>query len=114
MQLVERVTVLSRRLPPEERYGLRSQMSRCATSVPSNIAEGWVRESWKDKVRFLSIAHGSLAELNTQLLICMRVGWLTSEDLAPSLQLANDVARMLTKLKRAWRRRTTSPQPPIT
>jgi four helix bundle protein len=114
MQLVERTVLLSRCLPAEERFGMRSQMSRCATSVPSNIAEGWVRESWREKVRFLSIAHGSLAELHTQLLICVRVGWLSCEDVAPALQLADDVARMLTRLKRVWRARSGDPRATIT
>src|SRR5688572_14987570 len=65
MLLAERVFAIAGRLPAQEKFGLRSQMTRAATSIPSNVAEGWVRESWREKVRFLSIAHGSLAELNT-------------------------------------------------
>ena len=104
MQLAERAVALARRLPPEERFGMRSQITRSATSVPSNIAEGWVRDSWKDKVRFLSIAHGSLAELNTQLILCRRVRWLAPEHVDGTLKLANEIARMLTTLKQNWRR----------
>src|SRR5207253_7526818 len=53
------------RLPREEIYGMRSQMTRAVTSIPANIAEGWTRESAKEKVHFLSIAHGSAAETET-------------------------------------------------
>jgi four helix bundle protein len=111
MQLAERAVALTRRLPPEERFGMRSQITRCATSVPSNIAEGWVRDSWKDKVRFLSIAHGSLAELNTQRILCRRIRWLTPAEADDALRLANEVAKMLTTLKQNWRRHTPQASP---
>ena len=103
LQLAEAVILLSRALPPEERYGLRSQMVRAATSVPSNVAEGWVRESFKEKARFMSIAHGSLAELHTQILICQRARWLTAVDTRQALDVLDEIARMLTVIKRKWR-----------
>jgi four helix bundle protein len=104
MRLAESVVALCPRLPAGERFGIRQQMTRAATSVPSNIAEGWVRESWREKIQFLSIAHGSLAELHTQLLICARTGWLSAEDIRASCGLASEIARMLTTLKTRWRR----------
>jgi four helix bundle protein len=103
MRLAECTLVLSRRLPPEERFGMRSQIVRAATSVPSNVAEGWVRESSKEKVNFMSIAHGSLAEVHTQLLICLRARWVSPDDLAEALALIDEIGRMLTVVKRKWR-----------
>src|SRR5688572_18752694 len=103
MRLADSVLLISRTLPRQERLGLRDQMTRSATSIPSNIAEGWVRESYKEKVHFLSIAHGSLAELHTQLLLCERAGWLTKKDTEVALGLADEVGRMITALKRRWR-----------
>lgn len=90
-------------LPAEERYGIRSQITRAAVSVPSNIAEGWARESRKEKAQFLAVAHGSAAELNTQLLVCRHLGWLRREQVDPLLQLVDEVGRMLTVMRRGLR-----------
>jgi four helix bundle protein len=106
MRLAENVCRLLTALPREERFGMRSQLSRAAVSVPSNIAEGWKRESAKEKLQFFAIAHGSLAELNTQLLLCRRLGWLPHEGADSAIILADDVGRMLTSLKKVWRQRT--------
>lgn len=65
--------------PKEELFGLVSQMRRCAVSVTSNIAEGFSRQSFKEKVQFYSISHGSLAELQNQLLIAKDVGFIEKE-----------------------------------
>jgi four helix bundle protein len=69
MGIVKQVYTISRFLPDEERYGLRSQMTRAAVSIPSNIAEGSSRQSDPDYRRFLEISLGSSFELETQLLI---------------------------------------------
>ena len=103
MQLAEHVLTISKSLPRHQRLGLRDQIMRSATSVPSNIAEGWARESRKEKLHFLAIAHGSLAELHTQTLLCQRVGWLSTDDVLPAVRLADEVGRMLTVLRRRWR-----------
>lgn len=103
VRLAERVCLVANGLPMEERYGLRLQMTRAAISVPSNIAEGWTRESRRERRQFLSIAHGSLSELHTQLTLCIRIGWLSEASLTESLQLSDEVSRMLTTLRRKAR-----------
>ena len=89
---------LTRQFPEHEKFGLKSQMQRCAVSIPSNIEEGAHRGSNKDFLRFLYIARGSLAELKTQLQIAVRLGYITSEEnelLSRTYQLLNALIRVL-------------------
>jgi four helix bundle protein len=79
VEMVREMYRLVPKLPREETYGMRSQITRAAVSVPANVAEGWTRESSKEKVRFLAIAHGSLAEVETLLTICEQLGWFPQE-----------------------------------
>ena len=96
MDLVDRVYDFADSFPQSERFGLWSQITRAAVSIPSNIAEGSGRASAKDCVHFLSIARGSLYELMTQLEIAERRGYgKVGKELKP---LANEVARMLTSM----------------
>lgn len=78
ISLVKEIYILTKLLPREEIYGLVSQMRRAAVSIPSNIAEGQPKVSGKEFLRFLEIAYGSLAELETQLIICKELGFLSS------------------------------------
>ena len=78
MLLVEEVYRLVKMLPKEETYALSDQMRRAAISIPSNIAEGNARNSPKEFQQFLYISLGSAAELETQLLICQRLGYILS------------------------------------
>ena len=76
MALVSSIYQITRSFPKEELYGLTSQMRRAAVSIPSNLAEGAARTGQKEFAQFLSIAKGSLSELETQLLISADLGYL--------------------------------------
>ena len=98
MDLTEEVYRLVKKLPKEETYALSDQMRRSAVSVPSNIAEGHGRQSDNEFKNFLSVANGSLSELETQLLICVRLDYLSEADIKYVLSLSNEINRMLTTL----------------
>ncbi len=103
MKLAELACWSLTRLPGDERYGIRLQITRAAVSVASNIPEGWTRESKKERAHFLAIAHGSLAELHTQLLLCGRLGWLPPDILQAPAGLIDEISRMLTTLRQRSR-----------
>jgi four helix bundle protein len=98
MDLVEAVYKATTVLPKEELFGLTSQLRRAAVSVPSNIAEGQGRRSKNDFHRFLAIAHGSLRELETQVLIAGRLAYLQQPEVAQLMSLAAQVGRLITGL----------------
>lgn len=77
MALCHDIYLQTESLPKSELFGLTSQIRRCAVSIPSNIAEGQARHSNKEFIHFLNIAYASLAELETQLLICKNLGYLS-------------------------------------
>ena len=79
MDLVEEVYKASKSFPREEIHGLTSQLRRAAISIPSNVAEGQGRRTTLDFLRHVSIAYGSLLELETQILIATRLGYLIPE-----------------------------------
>ena len=89
----EEVYRLQRTLPKEERFGVGDQLRRAAISVPSNIAEGFGRESSKDFMHFLTVARGSLYETRTQLRIAVDLGLL--KDISSVDILAVEVGRLL-------------------
>ena len=98
MSLVEETYRLVKLLPKEELYALSDQMRRAAVSVPSNIAEGQARNSTREFVNFLSISRGSLAELETQFMICVRLRYLTQSQIETAMRLCAEVGRMLNAL----------------
>lgn len=106
MDLVEEVYRLIRFLPKEENYALADQMRRSAVSIPSNIAEGHGRESITDFKRFILIAQGSRTELETQLEICIRLKYLTQEQVKPAFELSYSVGKMLFNLVRGLNKAT--------
>jgi len=88
-------------LPPAERYGLCAQIRRAAVSIPSNIAEGAARRTTRDFLAFVHIARGSLAELETQMLLATRIGMRCDMDSWP--QRLNEVGRLMNGLIRSLR-----------
>lgn len=115
MTLVEEVFAMAARLPDAQRFGIVSQMQRAAVSVPSNIAEGHAKRSGKDYQRHLRIAAGSLAELETQIELCVRLGFLTRDDVRGAWTCSQRVAQMLSRLVRSVSsrpRRTPKPETP--
>ena len=108
MSLAKCVYELTASFPREERYGLSSQLQRCAVSVPSNIAEGNARTSTRDYARFVSMALGSSAELQTQLMLSSELG-LGDESLRTrALESCDGVGQMLQRLHQALGRRLES------
>jgi four helix bundle protein len=110
MALAEMAYVLSSSLPAEERYGLVSQLRRAAVSIPSNIAEGHARESTKEFIRFIAIARGSLAEVETQIDLIGRLKMLEQADLTPVLDCCDELGRILRGLKKSLNSKITSRQ----
>jgi four helix bundle protein len=99
MQLTKTIYEISGGFPKQEQYGLTSQMRRSAISIPSNIAEGHNRDSLKEYLRFLSIAQGSVAELETQ--VCL-AGLLNYIDLMQEQELLasiDEIGKMLRGLQ---------------
>ena len=108
MDLVEEVYKLTRDFPKEEVYALTSQMRRASVSVPSNIAEGEGRRSGNEFGHFLSIAHGSLRELETQILIAHRLAYLTEAQTQTLISMTEEVGRLLNGLANSLKRRQSS------
>ena len=104
-ELADKLTILiyeeTRTFPKEELFGLVSQMRRAAVSVPSNIAEGCGRSSEKEYLHFLSIAYGSLKELEYQISLAQKLGFLNNETNLPAC--ADETARVLNGLINALR-----------
>ncbi|HEU4564165.1 MAG TPA: four helix bundle protein [Gemmatimonadaceae bacterium] len=111
VELAVEVMEVTKRLPRREDYGLRGQMSRAAVSIPSNIAEGHGREHLGDYIHHLSIASGSLAELETQLHIAARLDLLPPDIMKPLLERSSEVSRMLASLIKSLRARSLTPRP---
>jgi len=98
MDLVEEVYIASKSFPREEIYGLTSQLRRAAVSIPSNIAEGQGRRTTPDFLRHLSIAYGSLREVETQILIATRLGYLAQGKCQDVMRITGEVGRLLNGL----------------
>jgi len=106
MDLVAKVYQITASFPRHETYALTSQLRRAAVSIAANIAEGHGRRHVGDYLRHLSVANGSLRELETHILIAGRMGYLTDRDRDASLHDASDVARMLSGLVSSLKRRS--------
>jgi four helix bundle protein len=98
MQMVTYIYQLTGDFPKNELYGLTSQIRRCAISIPSNIAEGYGRNSTDDYLRFLNISRASLYELQTQLEISFNLNFLVKADFEKIYEATREIERMLSSL----------------
>ncbi|HEY3417934.1 MAG TPA: four helix bundle protein [Armatimonadota bacterium] len=98
IEMVESVYRLTKAFPADERFGLTSQLQRAAVSVPANIAEGWGRSRSGDYLHHLSIAKGSLMEVETHLVIALRLNFTSKEEAKSTWELAQETGKMLSAL----------------
>lgn len=99
MTMVKEVYSVVKLLPPEEKYALGDQLRRAAVSVPSNIAEGHVRNSVKEYIQFLAVANGSCAELETQLELVVVLGYADETRIEKCLGLLAEIGKMLASMQ---------------
>lgn len=105
MDLAVACYAVTKTFPKEELYGLTSQIRRSATSIAANIAEGQGRQSTKEFMNFLSIARGSLKELETHLILSQRLALMPQTTLDKLLQDSDTISRMLAGLRKTLERR---------
>jgi four helix bundle protein len=105
VQLAKAVYHLTAALPKHETFGISSQLQRAAVSIPANIAEGHARSSTKDFLRFLAIARGSLAELETLLTLAVELEYCHSHEAGEIMRRCDEVSRMLSGLRNSLKRR---------
>lgn len=98
MDLATQVYEMTEEYPANEQYGLISQLRRSAVSVPSNIAEGSARRSVKDRKHFYEIARSSVAEIDTQIELSIRLGFCSEDQLFELEESINHVFAMLSRL----------------
>lgn len=99
MTMVKEVYSIVKYLPLEEKYALGDQLRRAAVSVPSNIAEGHVRNSVKEYIQFLAVANGSCAELETQLELVVMLGYAEKIQVEKVLGLLAEIGKMLVSMQ---------------
>lgn len=98
IDLTTRIYEITKTFPSEEKFGLISQIRRCSVSIPSNIAEGWGRNSTKEYISFLYISRGSVTELETQLLIASNLKFISKTDFDSTSEQLKSIHMMLNKL----------------
>lgn len=98
--LVKQIYQITQKFPSDEKFGLVSQMRRAAVPVPSNIAEGQARRTTGDYIHFVSNAEGSLAELETQLIIAIELNFCPKNEAENSFALMLEIRKMLNALRR--------------
>ncbi|MBR6377445.1 MAG: four helix bundle protein [Oscillospiraceae bacterium] len=97
-ELVQELYRLTEGLPREELFGLSAQIRRAAVSIPTNIAEGYGRQSLIDYIRFLKVARGSCYELETQLILCSDLGYLSEDETQTAFSLLKQTQKFLFSL----------------
>lgn len=95
MEMTIALYQIVKKLPKEETYALSDQMRRAAISIPSNIAEGFGRNSKKEYIQFLFIANGSVCELETQLILCVHFKYFTEQEIQPIINLLDEIKRII-------------------
>lgn len=105
VELVSEIYLISKRFPREEMYGLINQMRRAAVSIPSNIAEGFLRKSTNEFIQFLYIALGSCGELDTQLAVTKNLNYVDEKIYEQVSEKINHISRMLRALINSLRGR---------
>lgn len=108
MLLAEKLYLLSREFPKTEMYGLTAQIRRAVISIPSNIAEGHARLHTREYLHHLSVAQGSLAEVQTQLEMAVRLGYVVPSYLRDALELSESLSKQMCSLREALFRRLSS------
>lgn len=98
MDLCEEIYKLTEAFPRKEQFGITAQMRRASISIPSNIAEGFVRKHPKEFKHFLSISISSLAELDTQIALCHRFGYLETSKLPSLIERTDRLGRKMTRM----------------
>ena len=111
MDLAELVYRLAHALPETEKFGLAHQLRRAAVSVPSALAEGHARTSTKEFLQCIAIALGSLAEIETQLLLCARLALLDEQSVQRALVQCDEQSRILRGLKKSLQEKLAAPRP---
>ncbi len=109
IDFTETIYTITRQFPKEEMFGMVSQMRRAAASIPMNIAEGYARGTDKESIRFLYIAAGSAAEVDTQLILSERLGYIDEETSKALQQELTDIRKMLNSLISSIKRRMATP-----
>ena len=98
IQIVKQVYKLSQKFPADEKFGLISQISRAAVSIPSNIAEGFERETTKEFIRFLYIAKASSGEFRSQLYLAFDLDYMTKDEFSKLNLKVNEVSKLISGL----------------
>lgn len=105
VDFVVQIYKMTESFPKEEKFGLTSQIRRASVSIPANIAEGAARESDKDFLRFLSIVQGSASEVETELLIANRLGYVSEENHISARAALDEIGRMTMGLAKHLKRK---------
>jgi four helix bundle protein len=105
MTLAQRCYEVTKRFPKDEMFGMTTQIRRASASIPANIAEGRGRQGTKEFLSFLSIARGSLMELETHLMLSHRVQLMQAQELDELLAITDRISRMLSGLRTSLRAR---------
>lgn len=110
IELVEEIYKISASFPSDEKFGLTSQIRRAATSIPCNIAEGFGREHLKEYLHHLSMSKGSLLEVETQIIIAVKLSFVKKEVVKNAWNMSQHTGRMLTRLQQSLKATLQKPK----